>query len=83
MVTVEDVRDVDLLASEETAAGTLPAIYVESCAIAKHGAWPAGLWNIYPTDEAHYRRYAELARTDDGFARYLDEFVHHRRHAAE
>lgn len=83
LVTVEEVRDIDLLASEETAAGTLPAIYVDGAAVAVRGAWPLGLPDHYPTDEAHFRRYGELARTADGFARYLDEFVHQRRHAAE
>jgi len=83
LVTVEEVRDVDLLASEETAAGTLPAIYVTHAAIARRGAWPCGLWDLYPTDEAHFRRYGELARTAEGFARYLDEFVHIKRQAAE
>jgi glutaconate CoA-transferase subunit A len=83
LVTVEEVRDVDLMASEETAAGTLPAIYIASAAVAKLGAWPCGLWDIYPTDESHFRRYGELARTADGFARYLDEFVYRRRQAAE
>ncbi len=83
LVTVEEVRDVDLLAGEETAAGTLPAIYVEHAAVAERGAWPCGLWDIHRTDEAHFRRYGELARTADGFARYLDEFVHARRQAAE
>jgi glutaconate CoA-transferase subunit A len=83
LVTVEEVREVDLLASEETAAGTLPAIYVGHAAIAQRGAWPCGLWDLYATDEAHFRRYGELARTSDGFARYLDEFVHVRRQAAE
>jgi len=83
LVTVEDVRDVDLLASEETAAGTLPAIYLSHAAVAQRGAWPCGLWDLYPTDEAHFRRYGELARTAGGFARYLDEFVHVRRQVAE
>ncbi len=83
IVTVEEVRDVDLLSTEETAAGALPALYVENCAVAKQGAWPCGLWDLYPADEVHYRRYGELARTADGFAHYLDEFVHQRREAAE
>jgi glutaconate CoA-transferase subunit A len=84
LITVERVRDdVDLLASEETAAGTLPAIYVEHAAIAQRGAWPCGLWDEYPIDEPHFRRYGELARTADGFARYLEEFVQVRRQAAE
>lgn len=83
LVTVEEVRDIDLLASEETAAATLPAIYVTATAVAVRGAWPLGLGDHYPIDEAHFRRYGELARTPDGFARYLDEFVHRRRQAAE
>ncbi len=84
LVTVEEVRgDVDLMASEETAAAALPAIYVEAAAIARRGAWPLGLDGSYDIDEAHFRRYGELARTADGFARYLDEFVHPRKQAAE
>ena len=34
-------------------------------------------------ERAHFRRYGELARSADGFARYLDEFVHQRKQAAE
>ncbi len=83
LVTVEEVRDIDLMASEETAAGALPAIYVEATAVAPRGAWPLGLPDVYDIDEAHFRRYGELARTADGFARYLDEFVHRRKQAAE
>ncbi len=83
LVTVEEVRDVDLMASEETAAGVLPAIYVEAAAVEPRGAWPLGLDGYYDIDEAHFRRYGELARTADGFARYLDEFVHQRKQAAE
>jgi glutaconate CoA-transferase subunit A len=83
LVTVEEVRDVDLMASEETAAGALPAIYVGASAVAPHGAWPLGLADWYEIDEAHFRRYGELSRTADGFAHYLDEFVHQRRQAAE
>jgi glutaconate CoA-transferase subunit A len=83
LVTVEEVRDVDLFASEETAAGTLPAIYVEATAVAMRGAWPLSLADYYSVDEAHFLRYGELARTADGFTRYLGEFVHRRRQAAE
>ncbi len=83
LVTVEEVRDIDLMASEVTAAGVLPAIYVEATAVAPRGAWPLGLPGSYEIDEAHFRRYGELARTQDGFARYLDEFVHPRKQAAE
>ena len=51
--------------------------------MAPRGAWPLGLDGHYDIDEAHFRRYGELARSADGFARYLDEFVHRRRAAAE
>lgn len=76
LVTVEEVRDVDLLASEETAAGTLAGAYIGGISVAPRGAWPLNLWNIYGYDEGHMRLYAEMARTDDGFTRYLDQFVH-------
>ena len=83
LVTVEETRDVDLMASEETAAGALPALYVGAAAVAPRGAWPLGLGDRYEIDEAHFRRYGEMARTTDGFDRYLAEFVHRRRQAAE
>jgi len=82
LVTVEEVRDdLDLMASEETAAGALPALYVGSVAVAQRGAWPLNLWDRYAVDEAHIRQYCEMARTADGFARYLDDVVHPRRAA--
>ena len=74
-VTVEEVRDIDLMASEETAAGTLPGLYVSAIAEAPKGAWPLGLIDWYASDPAHLAHYAEIARTEDGFNRYLDEFA--------
>lgn len=76
LATVEEIReDIDLMASEETAAGALPAIYVRSVARAARGAWPLGLWDIYPVDEPHVRGYCEMARSAEGFERYLDRNV--------
>jgi glutaconate CoA-transferase subunit A len=75
LVTVEEVVDADLLADDMTAAGTIPALYVSALAVAREGAWPVGLRRAYPPDRDHLRLYAERARTDDGFARYLHEFV--------
>lgn len=83
LVTVEEIRDVDLLASEETAAGTLAGAYIGGIAVAPRGAWPLNLWNIYGHDEDQMRHYADAARTDEGFARYLDRFVHRPSAAAE
>jgi glutaconate CoA-transferase subunit A len=75
LVTVEEITEADFLADDRTAAGTIPALYVSTIAEAARGAWPVGLRHSYPADLEHLRRYAELARSDAGFARYLDEFV--------
>lgn len=75
LVTVEEVRDVDLMASEESAAGAMPALYVNAIAVAPKGSWPIALWDCYDADEPHFQTYADRSRTSEGFARYLDEFV--------
>jgi glutaconate CoA-transferase subunit A len=75
LVSVEEIIDDDLLADDRTAAGTIPALYVTAIAEARRGAWPVGLRHRYAADREHLRRYAELARSEAGFARYLDEFV--------
>jgi glutaconate CoA-transferase, subunit A len=75
LVTAEEITGDDLLADDRTAAGTIPALYVAAIAEARRGAWPVGLRHSYPADLEHLRYYAELARDDAGFARYLDEFV--------
>ncbi len=75
LVTVEEIVDEDLLVDERTAAGTIPALYVTALAKAPMGARPIGLGERYPADDGHLSRYVELARTEDGFRRYLDEFV--------
>lgn len=81
LVTVEEIRDVDLLGSEESAAGALPAPYVGGIAVAPRGCWPINLWDIYPIDEEHVRQYSDMARTPEGFDRYLETHVHVRRAA--
>lgn len=75
LVTVEEITDEDLLADDRLAAGTIPALYVDAVAQAARGAWPVGLWGVYPADLAHLGQYAELAASEAGFARYLEEFV--------
>jgi glutaconate CoA-transferase subunit A len=75
LVTAETISDRDLLGDDVSAAGTIPGLYVSALAEARRGAWPIGLRRTYPPDPAHLARYAELARTDAGFERYLEEFV--------
>ena len=81
VATVEKIIDGNLLDDPTLAAGTLPGFYVEAIAVAQNGCWPLGLPDHYAADLAHLGEYARLAATEDGFARYLDEFVYVR-HAA-
>ena len=71
LVTVERIVEDDLLASETTAAGTLPALYVTALALAPRGAWPYALWGEYPADADELARYARAARSAEGFADYM------------
>jgi glutaconate CoA-transferase subunit A len=81
LVTVEEVRDFDLMADETLSAGALPALYVGAIAVAKAGAWPLGLDGYYEPDEPELQRYAAHAATEAGFARYLAETLPGRRAA--
>jgi glutaconate CoA-transferase subunit A len=75
LVTVERIVDRDLMETEDSAAGVLPALYVDAIAVAEHGAWPLPLWGEYETDGAELARYAAMARTDEGFRAYLSTFL--------
>ena len=81
VVTVEKIVDGNLMDDPVLAAGVLPGFYVDAVAVAQNGAWPLPLPDHYPADIGHLADYARLARTDEGFARYLDEHVHDQRAA--
>jgi glutaconate CoA-transferase subunit A len=81
VATVERLYDGDLMADPALAAGTLPNFYVEAVAVAPRGAWPLP-FDEYPADAGHLAEYARLARSDEGFAQYLDRYVLHERRAA-
>ena len=78
-VTVERIEDVDFMANPETAAGTIPSLYISSLTVSPNGAAPVGLAGAYEPDRAGLAQYASAARTTDGFsawlARALDERV--------
>ncbi|WP_416899587.1 MAG: CoA transferase subunit A [Minwuia sp.] len=76
LVTVEEIVDGNLLEDDATAAGTLPGLYVGGVVEAKRGCWPISFWNEYGTDGAHMQGYVAAARSDEGFAAYVQEFVH-------
>ena len=81
VVTVERIVDGNLLDDPQLAAGTLPGFYVDAVAVAEHGCAPLGLPDHYAADLDHIAEYARLAATAEGFAHYLDCYVH-MRHAA-
>jgi glutaconate CoA-transferase subunit A len=79
VVTVEKLHDGDLLADPVLAAGTLPGFYIDSIAVAERGCWPLGLPDHYAADAEHLALYAKLAATPEGFAEYLERYVHEKR----
>jgi glutaconate CoA-transferase subunit A len=81
VVTVERIHDGNLLDDPVLAAGVLPGFYIDAVAVAMNGAWPLSLPDYYPVDVEHLGEYARLAKTADGFARYLDEYVYGKRAA--
>src|SRR5215470_1609304 len=81
IVTVERVHETNLFEDPLLAAGALGGFYLEAVAVAPRGAWPLPLADHYGADEAHLAEYARLAATPEGFARYLDVYVHERRAA--
>ena len=78
VVTVEKLHDGNLLADATLAAGTLPGFYVETVAVMERGCWPLPLPEHYAWDAEHLKDYARLAATEEGFAKYLDRYVHER-----
>ena len=75
LVTVEAIVEGDLLASDETAAGTIPSLYVSAVAEAEFGARPLAFWDAYPAEAAQISDYVRLARSEDGFARYVARYL--------
>jgi glutaconate CoA-transferase subunit A len=74
-VTVENIRDDNMLDDELLAPGVLPAVYVSGVAIARRGAWPLAVADEYDVDDTHIADYARSARTLPGFHEYLERYV--------
>jgi len=75
LVTVEEVVDESLLDDPERSGGVVPAIFVERIAVAPRGAAPLALPGRYAADGPALGRYAQAARTPDGFRAWLDEWL--------
>jgi glutaconate CoA-transferase subunit A len=75
LATVERLVKGDMLADERLAPGCISGTYVEAVAVAERGAWPVAMLDEYPFDAAHVAEYARLAKTEAGFAEYLQRHV--------
>jgi glutaconate CoA-transferase subunit A len=74
-VSFEHLREGDMLEDELLAPGVLGSVYVSALAPARRGAWPLGIADEYPIDDAHLMTYAKAARTREGFRGYLEQWV--------
>lgn len=72
-VTVERVVQERFLDDEQTAAGVLPALYINAVAVAPRGAQPYGLWGEYAPDTAALLQYARMARSEKDFEQWLEK----------
>jgi len=74
-VTVEEIRQGDMLEDELLAPGVISSVYITGVAQAERGAAPLGVPDLYAIDDAHLSMYAKKARSAEGFQQYLDEYV--------
>ncbi len=74
-VSYEEQKQGDMLEDELLAPGCIGSVYITAVACAPRGAWPLGVPGAYGIDDAHLQHYASLAKTAEGFRKYLDEFV--------
>jgi len=81
VVTVEEIRDGNLLEDDTLAGSTLASFYVEAVAVARNGTWPLKFGSLAAEDTAHLQEYVRLAQSEDGFRQYLDRYVYERRAA--
>lgn len=81
VVTVEEIRDGNLLEDEMLAGATIPAFYIEAVALAPKGAWPLKFGTRYAEDSSHIQEYMRLAASEEGFRTYLERYVFERRAA--
>jgi glutaconate CoA-transferase subunit A len=53
----------------------IPFFVTDAIVKAPYGAHPTGCFNLYDTDAGHLNMYRKLARDDESFKQYLDEWV--------
>ena len=76
MVSCERLRDRFELTAEQARFNLFERYLVTGVVHAPFGAHPTTCAPDYGWDLAHMKRYAESAEGDNGWAAYMDEFVH-------
>jgi glutaconate CoA-transferase subunit A len=81
IVTVEKLHD-GKSPGRQDPGGRHPArLLCRDVAVVENGCWPLPLPEYYAWDVEHLKEYVKLAATDEGFAKYLDQYVYERRAA--
>ena len=75
LVTVERIIEGSVFENPATAAGSVPAIYVDGIAVLAQGAAPVGLPEHYVPDGDQIKRYASAALSDEGFAGFVRDWL--------
>ena len=75
LVTVEETTDENLLDDDSRAGAVLPAIYVSHISVVRNGAWPLALGDHYRADKEALTNYTTLARTEEGFAQFMEQWL--------
>ncbi len=75
LVTAERVSETSLLDDPCLAPAVIPSLYVTAVALAPRGAAPIGLYGEYGADEAVLADYARVARSRDGFDRWIEAWL--------
>jgi hypothetical protein len=74
LVTVEEVVSGSFFDDEAISAGVIPAHLVEAIALAPGGCWPMHVAGGIDFDAV--RAYQQAARSDEGFAAWMQAHVH-------
>jgi len=75
LVTFDEYFDDNLLEDNDKAPATIPEFYLTAISHQPRGAWPLHGGDAYGEDAVHLHEYAELSKTDEGFAEYLHRFI--------
>lgn len=75
LVTYEKLYDGNLFEDADKVPGVVSVNYVTAVSHQPRGSWPLHFGKDYPEDIAHMKIYAEASRTQEGFDRYLEEYV--------